>query len=246
MIDVHAHLASNVYTDVDGVIARAIKSGVKKIVISITSPREYDNARAIVDRYPGSAYLTIGFDPCCTDQALFDEFVLLASSSPSIGIGEVGLDNFYIRDLPQMGMQEGRLKRSIAIAKEQDLPLVIHSRSAGKKTLALLQSEGAERVLMHAFDGKAGDAMDAVRRGYFFSIPTSVVHSEQKRKLVRLLPLESLMLETDSPVLAPVRGEINEPANLIRSAEAISLIKRVPIEEVVRATSANAARLFHF
>lgn len=244
MIDVHAHLASGVFADVDNVIARAINSGVKKIVISITHPREYLLAKTIVDRHPGSIFLTIGFDPCCSDQALYDQFVLLASSSPAVGIGEVGLDNYYIRDVPQMAAQEARFKRAITIAKARDLPLVIHSRSAGKKALELLRLEGAEKVLMHAFDGKAGDAMNATKNGYFFSIPTSVVHSEQKRKLARLLPLESMMLETDSPVLAPVRGEVNEPANLIQSAEAISIIKHVSIQEVIKVTSSNASRFF--
>jgi len=84
------------------------------------------------------------------------------------------------------------------------------------------------------------------RGDIYFSIPTSVVHSEQKKKMARLLPLESLMLETDSPVLAPVRGEINEPANLIRSAEAISAIKRIPLEEVIAVTTANASSLFQY
>jgi len=244
MIDVHAHLASNAYSDVDGVIARALDSGVRKIVMSITDPREYPVAKSIAERHPRSVFLTVGFDPCCLDQALFDEFVLLASSIPAVGIGEVGLDHFYIRDQPQMTLQESHFRHAISLAKERGLPVVVHSRSAGKNALTLLQSEGAEMVLMHAFDGKAGDALEAAKRGYYFSIPTSVVYSEQKKKMVRLLPVESLMLETDSPVLAPIRGETNEPANLIRSAEAISTIKRIPVEEVIAATTTNAASLF--
>ncbi len=244
MIDVHAHLASDAYADIDGVLARARAAGVRKVVMSITDPKEYPSARSIIGRHPEYVFLTVGFDPCCLDKGLFDEFVSLASSAPAVGIGEVGLDHFYIRDDAQMALQEDRFRAAISIAKGRGLPVVVHSRSAGKKALALLQSEGADRVLMHAFDGKAGDALDASKRGYYFSIPTSVVHSEQKKKLVRLLPLESLMLETDSPVLAPVRGETNEPANLIMSADAISAIKRIPVEDVIAATSYNAASLF--
>jgi len=244
VIDVHAHLASDAYADIDGVLARARAAGVRKIIMSITDPREYPLARSIVDRHPGYVFLTIGIDPCCMDQGLFDRFVLLASSVPAVGIGEVGLDHFYIRDDAQMALQEERFRATISIARGRGLPVVVHSRSAGKRALAILQSEGADRVLMHAFDGKAGDALDASKRGYYFSIPTSVVHSDQKKKLVRLLPLESLMLETDSPVLAPVRGETNEPANLVMSADAISAIKRIPIEDVIAATSYNAASLF--
>lgn len=245
MIDVHAHLASKAYADIDVIIARARSCGVRKIVMSITDPREYHAAKAIVERHPQSVFLTVGFDPCCFDQGLFDDFVSLASSATIVGIGEVGLDHFYIRDDEQRSLQERRFRLAISIANERRLPVVVHSRSAGKNALALLHSEGADRVLMHAFDGKAGDALAAAKGGYYFSIPTSVVHSEQKKKMARLLPLESLMLETDSPVLAPVRGEINEPANLIRSAEAISAIKRIPLEDVIAVTTANASSLFN-
>jgi TatD DNase family protein len=108
----------------------------------------------------------------------------------------------------------------------------------------LLLRRGAVKVQLHAFDGKASAALPAVEAGYFFSIPPSTVRSEQKRKLLRRLPLRALLLETDSPVLGPKKDERNEPVNLLVSLEAVAEIKGVAIEEVAEAVSSNALALY--
>ncbi len=97
---------------------------------------------------------------------------------------------------------------------------------------------------MHAFDGKASHAVRAAEAGYLFSIPASAIRSEQKQKLVRRLPLESLALESDSPVLGPVRGERNEPANIIFALDLIARTHGVPPERVADVTTKNALNLF--
>jgi TatD DNase family protein len=99
-------------------------------------------------------------------------------------------------------------------------------------------------VQLHAFDGKAGSAMPAVEAGYFFSIPPSVVRSRQKQKLVRLLPLSCLLLETDSPALGPIPGERNEPANILLAVDAIADIKGLRREAVIEACAVNTRRLY--
>jgi TatD DNase family protein len=103
---------------------------------------------------------------------------------------------------------------------------------------------GAERVLLHAFDGRAAKAMPAVEAGYFFSVPPSVVRSPQKQKLVRQLPLSCLLLETDSPVLGADPTERNEPCRVLVSLRAIAEIKGLAVQEVADATARNALRLF--
>ncbi len=244
LIDVHAHLTDPAFSDLPEVIKRAKAAGVAAVVTSITDPADLPKAKSIIEQYCGYVYLTVGLDPALLSEEKLSAFRSALKASPIVGVGEVGLDHFYVRDASLREIQERHFRECIRIAISMDKPLVIHSRSAGRKALEVLYSEGAERVLMHAFDGKAGDALAAAKKGYFFSIPTSVVHSDQKQKLARLLPIESLMLETDSPVLSPARGERNEPANLIHSARKVAEIKRIPLEKVVEATSANASGFY--
>ncbi len=97
---------------------------------------------------------------------------------------------------------------------------------------------------MHAFDGSPSDALEGVKRGYMFSIPTSIVRSSQKQRLVEILPLENILLETDAPVLGPIVGTRNEPANLVLSARKVAEVKKLPFEKVAEVTTQNAMRLF--
>ncbi|MDI9644829.1 MAG: TatD family hydrolase [Candidatus Verstraetearchaeota archaeon] len=244
MIDVHAHMTDPSFTDLPEVIRKAKDAGVLAIVTSITDPDDLPKAEKILAEYRGYIHLTVGLDPTLISEEKFASFLRGLEKVDPVGIGEVGLDHYYVRDPLLRDIQEKRFRECIRVAVSRDKPLVVHSRSAGKKALEVLFSEGAEKVLMHAFDGKAGDALEAAKRGYFFSIPASVVHSEQKQKMVRLLSIESIMLETDSPVLSPVKGERNEPANLLYSARKVAEIKRMDLLEVIQTTTENASRFF--
>ena len=161
-----------------------------------------------------------------------------------VGLGEVGLDYWVSQDEERRAAQREALTTLAALAMELGLPLNVHSRSAGRHTLELLMERGNTRVLMHAFDGKAGHALKGAEAGFLFSIPPSIVRSPQKVKLARLLPLEALALETDSPVLGPVAGERNEPANVTIAAAAIAEIKGLSEAQVREACAGNARRLF--
>ncbi|MCX8181749.1 MAG: TatD family hydrolase [Candidatus Methanomethyliaceae archaeon] len=244
MIDVHAHLTDNSYSDLPEVLKRAKEAGLEHIIISITDPSEIGRAREVLAIMPGFISLNVGFDPMTLSEEKYRDFERLVESEHIVGVGEVGLDHFYARDHGIRDLQEQFFRRSIRLAMRRELPLVVHSRSAGRAALEVLYSEGADRVLMHAFDGKSGDARMAAERGFYFSIPTSVVYSQQKQKLVKNLPLESLMLETDSPVLSPIRGVRNEPANLIYALKKVAEIKGVTEEEVVKITTWNAKNFF--
>jgi len=246
LIDVHAHLTDPSFSDMAGVVARAKRGGVERVVVSTTRPSEINRALELSGSFPAFISLSVGFDPSILDEGEYRTFqdIVKARRSDIVAIGEVGLDHYRVTDHGERAIQESLFRSSIRLAKSLALPLVIHSRSAGRRALEVLGEEGAEAVLMHAFDGKVGDALAAVKNGYYFSIPTSVIYSEQKQKLVRRLPLEHLMLETDSPVLSPVRGERNEPANLIYSARKIAELKHVEIELVKEMTARNAATFF--
>lgn len=165
-------------------------------------------------------------------------------STQLVAIGEVGLDFWVAKDEEAREIQREVLSAQVALALELDLPLNVHSRSAGKHTIELLRRLGAKKVLLHAFDGRASSAALGLEAGYYFSMPPSLVRSPQKQKLVRHLPLERLLLESDSPVLGPTVQDRNEPANLRITCSEIARIKGLSEEEVARITTQNACELF--
>jgi TatD DNase family protein len=159
-------------------------------------------------------------------------------------IGEVGLDHWAVQEEEGRELQREIFAGFVRLALELDLPLNVHSRSAGRRTIDVLIECGAKRVQLHAFDGNHASAMPAVEAGFYFSIPPSVVRSQQKQKLLRRLPLHCLLVETDSPVLGPAPGQRNEPANVLVSVRAIAEIRGITAEEVVAAVGENARQLY--
>ncbi|KAG2181607.1 hypothetical protein INT44_008422, partial [Umbelopsis vinacea] len=156
-------------------------------------------------------------------------------------VGEVGLDfSPHIvrnKDMPEehyRDVQKQVFRRQIELAIKADLPLNVHSRSAGHYAIEELQKGGVKKAVLHAFDGKASHALKGVETGYYFSVPPSIIRSPQKQKLVSSLPLSHLLLETDSPALGPTKGDDNQPANAIISAQEIARIKGIDVSEVVR------------
>ncbi|GAB5592918.1 hypothetical protein Unana1_07818 [Umbelopsis nana] len=141
-------------------------------------------------------------------------------------------------------VQRQVFRQQIELAINADLPLNVHSRSAGHYAIEELQKAGAQRAVLHAFDGKASHALKGVEAGYYFSVPPSIVRSPQKQKLVASLPLSHLLLETDSPALGPNKDEDNQPSNVHISAMEIARIKNEQISEVIRITGENAHKLF--
>jgi TatD DNase family protein len=231
--------------DLPEVLARAGAAGVRGIVAVGETLEEAERILALAGRFP-LIKPAAGLYPTILDHGLADDAVdfIRRHADRLVALGEVGLDHWAVKDEAGWKAQEEILGRFIALSNELDLPMNVHSRSAGRHTIAFLRERGARRVLLHAFDGKAGAAADGVAAGYFFSIPPSVVRSAQKQKLVRYLPLEYLLLETDSPVLGPDPGVRNEPMNVTIACRAVADLKGVPPEEVARITTENARRLF--
>ncbi|KGL79915.1 Putative deoxyribonuclease TATDN3, partial [Tinamus guttatus] len=218
---------------------------------------EFDRVAELAERFPGFVLPCLGVHPIqgaspegrrsVTLQDLQAALPLIERYEDKlVAIGEVGLD-FTPRYASTDEQKEGQrqvLIQQIQLAKRLDLPLNVHSCSAGRPTIRLLQEQGAGNVLLHAFDGKPSVAMEGVKAGYFFSIPPSVVRNKQNQKLVRFLPLENICLESDSPVLGPVKLVRNEPKNIYVAADCIASIKGIPVEEVIEVTTQNALRVF--
>lgn len=254
MIDCHAHLAAAVFdADRSEVLARAAAKGVRRVVVVGEHLEDDRRVLEVTGRHP-ELKPALGMHPDrfaddrepATDTEIDAVIALIEDNRDRLAcIGEVGLDYYYAKSEERRELQRTCLQRMTRLARKLDLALNVHSRSAGHYTLDLLADLRPERVLMHAFDGKAGHAERAARQhGFVFSIPPSVVRSEQKQKLVRVLPLESLALESDSPVLGPERTERNEPANIHIVVRAIAELKGVSEQAVRDATDAAARRLF--
>ncbi len=244
--DAHAHLAAGDFAeDLPVVLGRAEAAGVRGIVAVGETLEDAERILDLSRRYP-LIRAAAGLYPTHLDLAAADAMIAFVRTHADrlVALGEVGLDHWAVKDEAGWKTQEDILARFVSLSEELDLPLNVHSRSAGRHTIAFLAAHGARRVLLHAFDGKASTALEGVRAGYFFSIPPSVVRSAQKQKLVRALPLDCLLLETDAPVLGPDPAVRNEPCNVVLAGEAVARLKGVPVEEVARVALANARRLF--
>lgn len=179
-----------------------------------------------------------------TRQAEQVENFIVKNSKKLIAIGEVGLDYEIVQDEQQRGAQQEIFSRFIELAEEMDLPLNVHSRLAGKEAIEILIQKQAKQVQLHAYDGSTEDAMKAVEAGYYFSIPPSVVRSEQKQNLVKALPLDAILLETNSPVLGPEPDKRNVPANIRVVAETIAELKKEPLDSVFHTALSNTYKLY--
>ncbi len=246
LIDTHTHIVDDTY-DVDRaeVIARAQAAGVYKIIGVTESVADAVKLLKLADQHP-EILPALGLYPTILDHAQADlmEQLLRENAERLIGIGEVGLDYWKVKEEDDRKTQREIFARFIDLAIELNLPLNIHSRSAGAPVIEMLDERRVMLAQMHAFGGKASSAKPAVELGYYFSVPASLVYSRQKQKLFRRLPLECLLLETDSPVMPPVQGERNEPANVIVALEELSALKELPVETVHEAVIANSNRLY--
>jgi TatD DNase family protein len=185
-------------------------------------------------------------DASAFDAEAEDEIEQLLANPLVVAVGECGLDFFRMRS-PRPD-QERALRAQVALAKAYDLPLVIHVRDAWPEILRVLDEGSAERVVLHCFSGDAEIAAGCVQRGWFLSFAGNVTYpkNEHLREAAASVPLDRVLVETDSPFLAPqrLRGRDNAPSNVVDVIESIALARDEPVEIVRETTSANARTAF--
>jgi TatD DNase family protein len=252
IIDTHAHLCDSAFdADRSEVLSRARAAGVTGVVCVGESLEDASRNLALAEEDP-LMLPAAGLYPDRFDLGEAEALIELIRRERDrlVAVGEVGLDHWIAKRVPESEraeleeLQRELFLRFVDLALKLDLPLNVHSRSAGRQTIAALLERGARWVQMHAFDGKASTARPAVEAGYFFSVPPSIVRSRQKQKLIGHLPLSCLLVESDSPVLGPLGGVRNEPANTAAALRAIAEIKRLPEQQVAEAVARNTARLY--
>ncbi|ULU08975.1 hypothetical protein L3Y34_019886 [Caenorhabditis briggsae] len=243
MIDVHCHLVDNKFKEnLDDVISHAQSSGVVKLINVPEFESQFESSIEITKKWKGVVYTGIGIHPI---QKRGKSAQMKHISKMEQFFVEHERDIICVADLEE---QERVFKWQINLAKHFEKPLNVHSRSAARRTIEVLTEchVAPDRVILHAFDGGLEDAKMGSEAGYLFSVPPSFVRSEKVAEVFNSIPIDQILLETDSPALGPEQGVKNVPSNLIISAEWISKIKDIPVEDVVRATSANANRVFRF
>lgn len=247
LVDTHAHLcAPELAEDLDAVLGRASEAGVARVVAVGEDMADARRNLELAESHPDLVAPAAGLFPTLLDEAAARklEAFIRERRDRWVAIGEVGLDYWRVQDESGRELQREIFGRFIDLALDLDLPLNVHSRSAGHHAIAFLLERDARRVQMHAFDGKASRAHAGTEAGFFFSVPPSVVRSPQKQKLATRLPLSHILLETDSPVLGPDPRERNEPANVVTALEVVADLKALPVEAVAEATTANARLLY--
>jgi TatD DNase family protein len=251
IIDSHAHLEMPEFrSDLDEVIRRAKESGIGYIFTVGTEEKDWNRALEIAHSYP-FIYAILGVHPHNAreiDDRTYPTLKGLCRDRKVKAYGEIGLD-FYRNHSPRE-IQLRRFREQIGIAKELGLPIVVHDREAHRETLEILKTDKAEQCggIIHCFSGDYGMAKECLDMGFYISVPGTITFKNAApfQEIVRRLPLESLLVETDAPFLAPVphRGKRNEPSYVQYTAKKVAEIKKVPFEKVAEITTENALRVF--
>jgi TatD DNase family protein len=251
LIDTHCHLDMVAYQpDLGNVIQSALQHGIKRLItIGIDYPSS-KAAVALTDRYP-NVFATLGFHPHDAQQATPDglkELADLASHRSVVGYGEIGLD--YVKNYAPQDMQRKIFTKQLHLAKELDLPIVVHDREAHDDVYRLIRLAGPYHRggVMHCFSGDRQLAEKMIDLGFYISIPGVVTFANATtlHEVVRAIDLRHLLLETDGPYLTPVpfRGKRNEPKFMLYTAQKMAELKQISLEEVAQQTTENAVRLF--
>lgn len=246
IIDTHTHLCDPVFDpDREQVLCRAEAAGVRAVITVAEDLTDAKRNLELAAQYP-QLKAAAGLYPTHLDLEAAETMMAFIREEREklLAIGEVGLDYWVVKEEQEKELQREIFSRFIHLSLELGMPLNVHSRSAGRHVVSLLLERGAQKVQLHAFDGKASAALPAVEAGFFFSVPPSIARSRQKQKLVKQLPLSCLLLETDSPVLGPVPDERNEPANAAGVVTAIAELKGIEKQHVLEAVFQNTCQLY--
>jgi TatD DNase family protein len=250
-IDSHCHLNYPEFTeDMDAVLARAKAVGIEKCVTICTELAEAQTVLDLANTHP-ELYCTVGVHPHEAKPAvdtggLYEGLKYFTQFPKVIGLGETGLD-YYYEHSPKDEQQEA-FRTHIRLAQETGLPLIVHTRDAEPDTISILKEYDGIKGVMHCFSGSQWLCDQALELGFYISISGIVTFNKAQdiRDTVKTVPLDRLLVETDSPYLAPVpnRGQRNEPSFMIHTAQTVAELKNVTMTELAEVTTANFYRLF--
>jgi TatD DNase family protein len=251
LIDTHAHLEMREFNgDREDVIKRAREAGVEYIITIGTTIESCRDAVMLADKHD-SIYAAIGIHPHEVKDILHPAYEIIrhfAQHKKVVAYGEIGLDYHY--EHSSRTDQKRKFRDMLHEARELKLPIIVHDREAHEDMLQILSEEWSPELggVMHCFSGDADMAKRLIEMGFLLSIagPVTYPKAEALRDVVRQIPIDHLLVETDAPYLSPVpmRGKRNEPAFVRHTAEAVAKVKGLTLDDVARITSFNAMQLF--
>jgi len=247
IIDVHCHLEFMKHPDK---VIKEAKTKMDAIVTSCAAIKHRELTLSFVKKNPGFVFATLGLSPSEVPNLTmgeindYVEFIRLNKKN-IVGIGEVGLDYHWIKNKEQQKETKFVFEIFIGLANELHLPIVIHSRNAMADVFKSLENARTD-VVLHCFSGSPADLKEAIERKYWISLATIVCKSHTRQRLIGRIPLENLLLETDSPWLDPFSSDlVNRPWNISFTADLIASRLGMLTEEVLLQTTKNAIKVFN-
>ncbi len=247
LVDVHAHLGfENFKDDLDEVIARAKKVGIVSIINSGTTLERCKETLELAKRYD-IVKASLGIFPTETIKMTSQEFenalgFIKKNKAKIVAVGEVGLD--YNGGTDTKEEQKKSFQRIIEFIEKVKLPAIIHARKAEEDAVQMLESSKIKKVMMHCFSGSRKLIKRCEQNGWMFSIPTNITFSEHFQMLAKEVSMSQILTETDSPLLPPIKGQRNEPANVIYTIKKIAEIRNLDEEEVKKMIYSNYQKFF--
>lgn len=250
LIDTHTHLYLPEFDDREQAVGRAFDAGVNKMMLPNVDLSTVEPMMALAAEHPGKMFMAKGLHPTEIKPGwrdVLDQILSMMDGSEEVkAIGEVGMDLYW--DKTYESEQMKAFDEQLALAERQGLPVIIHCREALPQTLEVLKDHRGVAAIFHSFGGTAAE-VDAIRRvgDYYFGINGVVTFKNCKvRDAIPEITLDRLLLETDSPYLAPVpyRGKRNESAYIVKVAEHIADCLAIPLYELASSTTGNATRVF--
>jgi TatD DNase family protein len=245
--DTHCHLSKEDYEDIDKVVENAKENKIERLIICGCDKNSIKEAIVIANKYE-NIYLEVGYHPSeaniTTDEDINELITIIKNNPKVVAVGEIGLDYHWDKD--NKDKQKELFKRQISIAKENNLPVVIHSRDAFQDTYDILKETNAKGDI-HCFSGNLDNAKMYIDLGFVLGIGGVLTFKNTNLKeTIKEIDLTNIILETDSPYLSPepFRGQKNEPKNVYYVAEEISRLKEISMDEVSKVTEENIKRVF--
>ena len=250
LVDSHCHINfPELANNMDAVRQSMADHGVGHAMCISVTLKDFPQVLALAETYP-NVFASVGVHPDYEDEPAFsvEDLVRLADHPKVVAIGETGLD--YFRLTGDLEWQRERFRTHIRAGIQADKPLVIHTRSSAEDTIRIMREENAQRIggVMHCFTETLEVALQTIELGFFISFSGIVTfkNAVQLKEVAKHVPLDRVLVETDSPYLAPIpfRGKTNQPAYVKFVAEEVARLRGISLEELTEATTANFFRLF--